>query len=88
MFAGAFLAHSYFYELLSSCFKTQDKRDVLNVKYSIEHGFVKNWEDMEKIWHHIFCNGGYGVLRRQLCVWAVHTELSEELNPTVLHLKQ
>ncbi|ODM92564.1 actin [Orchesella cincta] len=34
----------------------QIKRGILNLKYPIEHGVIKNWEDMEKIWHHCFYN--------------------------------
>ena len=29
-----------------------------------------------------------GPLRRQLCVWAGHTEVVGELNPTVKHLER
>ena len=29
-------------------------RGILNLKYPIECGIVTNWEDMEKIWHHIY----------------------------------
>jgi actin-related protein len=25
---------------------------VLKIGYPIENGIVKNWEDMEKLWHH------------------------------------
>lgn len=32
------------------------KRSILNLNYPIEHGIVKNWEDMEKLWHHTFFN--------------------------------
>jgi actin-related protein len=32
------------------------KRGILSLKYSIEHGIVTNWDDMEKIWHHTFYN--------------------------------
>jgi actin len=32
------------------------KAGVLILKYPIEHGIVKNWDDMEKIWHHVFFN--------------------------------
>ncbi|CAI5943107.1 unnamed protein product [Closterium sp. NIES-64] len=32
------------------------KRGDLALKYPIEHGIVTNWDDMEKIWHHIFYN--------------------------------
>jgi len=36
--------------------EAQAKRGVLTLDYPIEHGIIKNWEDMEKIWHHSFYN--------------------------------
>ena len=37
--------------------EAQSKRDILAVKSrTIEDGIVKNWGDMEKIWHHVFYN--------------------------------
>ena len=36
--------------------EAQQKRGVLKVESPIEHGIVKNWDDMEKIWHHAFKN--------------------------------
>ena len=34
----------------------QCKRGILSLEYPIEHGIIKNWDDMEKIWHHTFYN--------------------------------
>ncbi|VVB03077.1 unnamed protein product [Arabis nemorensis] len=36
--------------------EAQAKRGILSLKYPIEHGIVNNWEDMELIWNHTFCN--------------------------------
>ena len=32
------------------------KRDTFQLNYPINHGIVTNWDDMEKIWHHIYSN--------------------------------
>ena len=29
--------------------EAQSKRDILTLKYPIEHGIVTNWDDMEKV---------------------------------------
>ena len=36
--------------------EAQVKYGILALRYLIGHGFVINWEDMNKIWHHIFYN--------------------------------
>ena len=36
--------------------EAQAKRDILSLRYPIEHGIVTNWDDMERIWHHTFYN--------------------------------
>ena len=32
--------------------EAQLKRGVLRIENPIDHGIVKNWDDMEKVWHH------------------------------------
>eukprot|EP01107_Rhizomastix_libera_P003182 TRINITY_DN1548_c0_g1_i1.p1 TRINITY_DN1548_c0_g1~~TRINITY_DN1548_c0_g1_i1.p1 ORF type:complete len:371 (-),score=105.74 TRINITY_DN1548_c0_g1_i1:57-1169(-) len=34
--------------------KVQELRGLLKIKYPIEHGIVKNWDSMEKIWKHMY----------------------------------
>lgn len=34
----------------------QSRRGILSIEYPIEHGIVTNWDDMERIWKHIFFN--------------------------------
>jgi actin len=36
--------------------EANQKRGVLKLEYPIEHGIVKDWDDMEKIWSHTFYN--------------------------------
>jgi len=33
-----------------------EMRMMFEYKYPIEHGIVTNWDDMKKIWHHVFYN--------------------------------
>lgn len=36
--------------------EAETKKQVLNLKYPIEHGVVTDWNDMHKIWYHTFYN--------------------------------
>ena len=38
--------------------KAEERRGLLKIKYPLEHGVVKDWADMERIWNHT-----YGELR-------------------------
>jgi centractin len=29
-------------------------RGLLNIRYPMEHGIIKDWNDMEKVWQHIY----------------------------------
>lgn len=37
--------------------EAQAKRGVLTLTYPICHGIVEDWDDIEKIWHHVFYHG-------------------------------
>lgn len=32
----------------------EEYRGLLNIRYPMEHGIVKDWNDMEKIWQHLY----------------------------------
>eukprot|EP01083_Nonionella_stella_P067404 178278_1 len=32
------------------------KKGILSIRYPIERGIVTSWDDMEKVWHHLFYN--------------------------------
>ncbi|XP_069101488.1 uncharacterized protein [Argopecten irradians] len=34
----------------------QNKHDLLPLMYPVEHGFITNWDDMQKIWRYTFYN--------------------------------
>ncbi|KAL3653886.1 Actin-3 [Castilleja foliolosa] len=36
--------------------EAQSKRDILTLNYPIKNGIITNWDDMEKLWHHMFYN--------------------------------
>ena len=32
----------------------EEHRGLLNIRYPMEHGIVHDWNDMEKIWQHVY----------------------------------
>lgn len=36
--------------------KAQEHRGLLKIRYPLEHGIVTDWDDMEKIWSHVYDN--------------------------------
>lgn len=34
--------------------KAEDHRGLLSIKYPMEHGIITDWNDMERIWTHIY----------------------------------
>ncbi|KAL5015718.1 hypothetical protein ScPMuIL_005307 [Solemya velum] len=36
--------------------EARGRRGILELTYPIQHGIVKNWDDMEKLWHNTFYN--------------------------------
>ncbi|KAJ3202223.1 Actin-2 [Dinochytrium kinnereticum] len=34
--------------------KAQELRGLLRIRYPMEHGIVNNWDDMERIWQHVY----------------------------------
>ncbi|VDM59985.1 unnamed protein product [Angiostrongylus costaricensis] len=56
--------------------EAQSKRTVLTLENPIQRGIVKNWEDMEKVWQHVFAN------ELRVCVSQHPVLLTEQpLNP-------
>ncbi|KAJ5075103.1 actin [Anaeramoeba ignava] len=36
--------------------EAQENKEILNLSYPIQKGIIENWDNMEKMWHHIFYN--------------------------------
>ncbi|XP_043848253.1 actin, clone 302-like [Dromiciops gliroides] len=37
--------------------EAQDRRSILTLRYPMQHGIVTSWDDMEKIWKHLYKHG-------------------------------
>lgn len=40
--------------MLFFLFCIQEHRGLLSVRYPMEHGIVKDWNDMERIWQYVY----------------------------------
>ena len=66
--------------------KMAPKRGKLTLRYPIEHGIVRNWHDMGKIWHH----ASYNELRvrpEDHPVLLTEVYYNSEINERKLHKK-
>jgi centractin len=34
--------------------KAEELKGLMKLKWPVEHGIVKDWEDMEKLWTHVY----------------------------------
>jgi centractin len=41
--------------------RVMEHRGILKIDYPMEHGIVKNWEDMEKVWAHVYGKDCLGI---------------------------
>lgn len=41
--------------------KAEEHKGILKLEYPMEHGIVKNWNDMEKIWSYIYSRDNLNV---------------------------
>lgn len=39
--------------------KAEDHRGLLSIRYPMEHGIITDWNDMERIWTHVFSKVKY-----------------------------
>lgn len=51
--------------------KAEDHRGLLSIRYPMEHGIVTDWNDMERIWTHIYSK----VSHKLLAVHSLHSNL-------------
>ena len=45
----------------------EEIRGLLHLKYPMEHGIVKDWNDMEKIWHHLYSKSQLNSNSEEVC---------------------
>jgi centractin len=52
--------------------KVDEHRGALRLDYPIEHGIIQNWDDMQKIWQHVYSKDNLNIASEE---HAVHFSL-------------
>ncbi|CDS42232.1 beta centractin [Echinococcus multilocularis] len=60
--------------------RAQEHRGLLNIRYPIEHGIVRDWCDMEHIWHYIYSKEQLTVSSEEHPVLLTETPLNPKHN--------
>jgi centractin len=47
--------------------QAEEYRGLLNIRYPMEHGLVKDWNDMEKVWQHIYSKNQLNCNSEEVC---------------------
>lgn len=45
----------------------QEHRGLLSIRYPMEHGIVKDWNDMEQIWQYIYSKDQLQTISEEAC---------------------
>jgi len=49
--------------------RAQELRGLLKIRYPLEHGIVTDWDDMERIWQHVYTEG-LKTLSEEVCFYS------------------
>ncbi|KAK4340710.1 hypothetical protein RND71_039211 [Anisodus tanguticus] len=60
-------------------YEAQSRRGLLNLKHPIEHGIIRNWDEMEIIWSHTF-HDELGVVPKEHPVLLIEAPLNPKAN--------
>ena len=58
----------------------EEYRGLLNIRYPMEHGIVKDWADMEKIWQHVYSKNQLNSNPEEVSVPAAKEDLFLKFN--------
>eukprot|EP00730_Choanoeca_flexa_P004493 TRINITY_DN11712_c0_g1_i1.p1 TRINITY_DN11712_c0_g1~~TRINITY_DN11712_c0_g1_i1.p1 ORF type:complete len:380 (+),score=116.02 TRINITY_DN11712_c0_g1_i1:150-1289(+) len=60
--------------------KAQEHRGLLRIKYPMEHGIIEDWDDMDKLWHHVYSKEGLGVAAEECPLLLTEAPLNPRRN--------